>query len=88
MTKAIWEGTLLAESDACVIVEGNSYPPKRSRKNICVPVQRRRYVRGKESHTTTTSRCMAKRIPTPPGITLNQKKRRKKSKAELHSGKA
>jgi len=27
MTKAIWEGTVLAESDACVTVEGNSYFP-------------------------------------------------------------
>ena len=27
MTKAIWEGTVLAESAACVIVEGNSYFP-------------------------------------------------------------
>jgi uncharacterized protein (DUF427 family) len=28
MTKAIWEGVVLAESDACVIVEGNSYFPE------------------------------------------------------------
>ncbi len=27
MTKATWGGAVLAESDACVIVEGNSYFP-------------------------------------------------------------
>jgi uncharacterized protein (DUF427 family) len=27
MTKAIWEGTVLAESDQCVEVEGNQYFP-------------------------------------------------------------
>lgn len=33
MTKAIWEGTILAESDACVVVEGNSYFPAESVKH-------------------------------------------------------
>jgi uncharacterized protein (DUF427 family) len=27
MTKATWEGTVLAESNACVVVEGNYYFP-------------------------------------------------------------
>lgn len=27
MAKAVWEGTVLAESDACVVVEGNHYFP-------------------------------------------------------------
>ncbi len=27
MTKAIWEGTVLAESDRCVEIEGNQYFP-------------------------------------------------------------
>ena len=30
MTKAMWEGTVLAESASCVIVEGNSYFPAES----------------------------------------------------------
>ena len=28
MTRAIWEGVVLAESDACVVVEGNHYFPR------------------------------------------------------------
>jgi len=27
VAKAVWEGTVLAESDACVVVEGNHYFP-------------------------------------------------------------
>jgi uncharacterized protein (DUF427 family) len=30
MPRAIWEGTVLAESDACVVVEGNQYFPRES----------------------------------------------------------
>jgi uncharacterized protein (DUF427 family) len=43
MTKARWEGAVLAESDACVTVEGNSYFP--------VEAVAREYVR--PSATTT-----------------------------------
>lgn len=27
MARAVWEGTVIAESDACVVVEGNQYFP-------------------------------------------------------------
>ncbi|WP_353736711.1 MULTISPECIES: DUF427 domain-containing protein [unclassified Moorena] len=30
MPKAIWNGALLAESDECVVVEGNQYFPRDS----------------------------------------------------------
>ena len=30
MPKAIWEGTVIAESDNCVVVEGNQYFPAES----------------------------------------------------------
>jgi uncharacterized protein (DUF427 family) len=30
MPKAIWEGTVIAESDQCVVVEGNQYFPLES----------------------------------------------------------
>jgi uncharacterized protein (DUF427 family) len=30
MPKAVWEGAVLAESDACVVVEGNPYFPRES----------------------------------------------------------
>jgi uncharacterized protein (DUF427 family) len=33
MTKAIWEGAVLAESDACIIVEGNAYFPAEAVKH-------------------------------------------------------
>jgi uncharacterized protein (DUF427 family) len=35
MPKAIWEGTVIAESDNCVVVEGNQYfPPDSVRKEF------------------------------------------------------
>jgi uncharacterized protein (DUF427 family) len=39
MPKAIWEGTVIAESDQCVVVEGNQYFPIESvRKEYLEPV--------------------------------------------------
>jgi uncharacterized protein (DUF427 family) len=32
MPKAIWEGTVIAESDQCVVIEGNQYFPLESVK--------------------------------------------------------
>jgi uncharacterized protein (DUF427 family) len=38
MAKASWEGVLLAESDLCVVVEGNYYfPPSSIRRNYFHP---------------------------------------------------
>jgi len=38
MCKASWEGTVLAESDRCVVVEGNQYfPPNSVRREHLVP---------------------------------------------------
>ncbi len=38
MAKAIWEGTTLAESDRCVVVEGNHYfPPDSVRTDLLQP---------------------------------------------------
>jgi uncharacterized protein (DUF427 family) len=38
MPKAVWEGAVLAESDACVVVEGNQYfPPESIRREHLQP---------------------------------------------------
>src|SRR6185437_13604542 len=38
-TKAIWEGTLIAESDRCMVVEGNQYfPPESVRMEFLQPI--------------------------------------------------
>jgi uncharacterized protein (DUF427 family) len=44
MTKAIWEGTILAESDATVEVEGNQYFPPQAIKS--------EYFKPSDKHTT------------------------------------
>ena len=44
MAKAIWEGAVLAESEACITIEGNRYFPPDS--------IRRRYFRNSKAHTT------------------------------------
>jgi uncharacterized protein (DUF427 family) len=43
MPKAIWQGTVLAESDKCVVVEGNQYFPPDSVK--------RQYFKPSDTHT-------------------------------------
>ncbi len=41
MPKAIWEGAILAESDQCVVVEGNQYfPPESIRREFFKPSAR------------------------------------------------
>ncbi len=41
MPKATWEGTTIAESDNCVVVEGNQYfPPESVRKEYLKPVDK------------------------------------------------
>ena len=44
MARAIWNGAVLAESDACEVVEGNHYFPADTVK--------REYLRPSETHTT------------------------------------
>jgi uncharacterized protein (DUF427 family) len=44
MPRATWNGTLLAESDRCVVVEGNQYFPPDAVK--------REHLRPSETHTT------------------------------------
>ena len=40
MTKAVWNGTVLAESNWCVVVEGNSYfPPDSINRAYLLPSQ-------------------------------------------------
>lgn len=43
MARAVWNGTVLAESDACRIVEGNHYFPPEA--------VRREYLRASNGHT-------------------------------------
>jgi uncharacterized protein (DUF427 family) len=43
MPRAIWNGTVLAESDRCLVVEGNQYFPPDAIK--------REYVKPSETHT-------------------------------------
>ncbi len=41
MPKATWEGTTIAESNNCVVVEGNQYfPPESVRKEYLKPVDK------------------------------------------------
>ena len=41
MLKAIWEGAVLAESDKCVVVEGNQYfPPASLQRGYFKPSQK------------------------------------------------
>ena len=41
MPKAIWEDTVIADSDQCVVVEGNQYfPPESVKKEFLQPIDR------------------------------------------------
>jgi uncharacterized protein (DUF427 family) len=87
MAVATWNGTVIAESDKTVVVEGNHYFPPES-----VNTQ---YLR----QSTTTSRCPWKglanyyslivdgKIKTQHGITPSPPMQPRPSKAISHSGK-
>jgi len=68
MTKAIWEGAVLAESDQCVEVEGNQYfPPDAVKTEHFKPSATTRCVPGKAPRVTTMSKSAASATLTPPG---------------------
>jgi hypothetical protein len=88
MPKAIWNGTVLAESDKCEVVEGNQYFPRTqstssiSRKAVLTPP-----APGKALPVTTPSKLMGNRIRMLPGITQLPRRRQKTLKDMLPSGK-
>ncbi len=51
MTKAMWNGVVLAESDACVVVEGNQYFPAESLQKA--------YFQESTTHTTCSWKGVA-----------------------------
>ncbi len=51
MPKAVWNGTVLAESDKCVVVEGNQYFPPNSIN--------REYFQESNTHTTCSWKGVA-----------------------------
>ena len=63
MPKATWEGTVIAESDNCVVVEGNQYFPIESvRKEYLEPVTKPQSADGRASPIITTSSSEANAI--------------------------
>ena len=51
MRRAIWNGTVIAESDRCVVVEGNQYFPAEA--------VNREFLRGSDTHTVCGWKGMA-----------------------------
>ncbi len=67
--KAIWGGTVLAESEQTVVVEGNHYfPPDSIKREYFNRAIRTRPVIGKASRATITFRSATGRILTLHGI--------------------
>jgi uncharacterized protein (DUF427 family) len=62
--KAIWKGTVLAESDKTVLVEGNHYFPPES--------VRREYMRESATHTTCSWKGVASYYSIEVGADINQ----------------
>jgi uncharacterized protein (DUF427 family) len=51
--KAIWNGTVIAESNDTVVVEGNHYFPHAAvQQRTCKPATTRRFARGKAPRIT------------------------------------
>jgi uncharacterized protein (DUF427 family) len=61
MARAIWNGTVIAESDRCVEVEGNQYFPPDAVK--------REYLRASDTHTT----CPWKGVASYYDVVVNGK---------------
>ena len=89
MATATWNGTVLAESDDTVVVEGNHYFPRASVRE------------GVLRDTSATSVCPWKgtasyydvvvdgrSTPTPPGTTRSRRRRRPRSPTASRSGRA
>jgi uncharacterized protein (DUF427 family) len=62
--KAIWNGTLLAESDDIVVVEGNKYFPEAALE--------REYIRASETHTTCGWKGIASYYDVVVGNAVNR----------------
>jgi uncharacterized protein (DUF427 family) len=61
--KAVWNGTLLAESDDIVVVEGNRYFPEGALK--------REHIRPSETHTTCAWKGVASYYDVVVGSSVN-----------------
>ena len=87
--KAVWNDTVIAESDDTVVVEGNHYFPSSSIKmNISIKPKQVLLVLGKVWQVTILLQSMEKQTQTVLGIILYQVKKQKKSKIELPFGMA
>jgi uncharacterized protein (DUF427 family) len=93
--KAVWNGTVVAESDDTVVVEGNHYFPRNSvREELLAPSDTTTVCpwKGTASYytlpVTTPSRRARTRTPTPSGTTPTPNRRPPRSAAALRSGKA
>ena len=89
LMKAIWNGTVIAESDDTVVVEGNHYfPAERSTRACCGPRTPTRSARGRAPRRTGPSRSTAPRTPTPRGTTRSPRMPPRRSATGSPSGRA
>lgn len=89
MPRAIWNGTVVAESDRCVVVEGNQYFPPGTVKP--------EHLRPSATHTTCPWKGVAsyydvvvngEATVTPRGTTPSRRTRRRASRDTSRSGTA
>ncbi len=64
MTKAVWRGAVIADSDACIVVEGNRYFPPAS--------VRREHLRASETHTVCSWKGTASYYDVVVGADTNE----------------
>jgi len=73
--KAVWNNTIIAESNNTIIVEGNHYfPPESVKRNISNQVTIIRPAHGKEKQVTIMLWSMEIKMKMLLGIIRNQKK--------------
>jgi len=64
VAKAIWQGTVIAESDDCVVVEGNQYFPAAS--------VRREHLKASDTHTVCSWKGTASYYDVVVGDAVNR----------------
>ncbi len=85
--KAVWQETILAQSDQTISVEGNHYfPPTRSIKNTSTVVRLTAPALGKVQQAIIIFELVNRATPMPPGTILSRRTLPNRSKGTSPSG--
>lgn len=87
--RAVWNDTVIAQSDDTIVVENNHYFPIHALNQACLrPSDKHTLVRGKAPPATTTLWWVTSSTPMLPGITPSPNRQLPRSRGMWRSGRA